>query len=58
MWQEQQSVHNQLPSRKFRDKFIRGCEALFRFVRIKARFMRQREKYFIQHRKTVDIFEL
>ena len=46
MWQEQQSVHNQLPSRKIRDDFIRGCEALRRLVRIKARFMRQREKRF------------
>jgi len=43
MWQVQQSVHNPLPSKYIRDDFIQVREALIRLVRIKARFMRQRE---------------
>jgi len=43
MWQVLQSVHHPLPPQKIHDDFIKGREALIRLVRIKARFMRQRE---------------
>ena len=47
-----QCVHVPIPLKKIPGDFIEGREALVRLVRIKARFMRQREKRFAQYHKT------